>query len=100
MGSVSTSSQIHVTGSSSGVHGGRMVPHSDGNGASFFPNSDFKAGEVVTVRTSLNISGASNGDYQFTVAVPGSRDAFHTRVVARRVRGDVQRFRSRPDLAP
>ncbi len=99
-GAVPTAAQIKVTGSSTGVHAGKMVPHSDGNGASFFPDAAFQAGEVVTVKTSLNISGASNGTYQFTVAVPGSRDAFHTRVVAGRVSGDVERYHSRPDLAP
>ena len=59
---------ITVTGSSSGVHLGRLLPYSTGDGASFVPDQPFVAGETVTVHTSLPIAGASSGTYQFVVA--------------------------------
>ncbi len=99
-GEVPTTGSIVVSGSSSGIHGGKIVTDSDGHGASFYPNSAFTAGETVTVRTSMDIVGGSNGIYRFTVATPGDRTAFGARVTASRVSGDIERFRSRPDLAP
>ena len=40
---------ISVTGSKSGIHTGRVVGDSDGQGASFIPSRSFEAGETVTV---------------------------------------------------
>src|SRR2546423_784746 len=48
---------ISVTGSRSGAHGGGVQPDSDGRGGSFLPTTPFTPGEVVTVQTSLNITG-------------------------------------------
>jgi hypothetical protein len=93
---------ITVTGSASGIHAGSVVADSDLNGGSFVPSSSepFTAGEIVTVSTSLNIEGAGNGIFQFQVATPAGPLAFSHRPAARRVNGDVWRYRSRPDLAP
>ena len=63
----------HVTGSSSGLHTGRIVGDSDGQGGSFEPSTPFKPGERVTVRTSLNVVGGLGGAYGFNVAVPAGR---------------------------
>jgi hypothetical protein len=92
---------IVVTGSRSGVHAGTVEPDSDGNGGSFLPSTPFTGGEVVTVQTSLNIVGASNGTYSFVVAQPVALPRpFHWPEPPMRTRGDVQFFHSRHDLAP
>jgi hypothetical protein len=91
---------ITVTGSESGVHPGRVIGDSDGDGASFIPNQRFKAGETVTVSTGLTITGATAGAYSFTIANPaGAIPLAGVRPVAR-VRNDISRFVSRPDLVP
>jgi hypothetical protein len=92
---------ISVTGSISGPHNGRMVADSDRRGASFYPNRPFTAGEVVTVRTGLNIVRGTGGTFRFTIerswgAIPPPVQ----RAVAPRQRGDTQSFHSRPDLTP
>jgi Arylsulfotransferase (ASST) len=99
-GEIPAAGSITVTGSASGAHNGRIVPDSDNHGASFYPNSPFDGGETVTVSTAMDIIGGSNGTYSFTVADPSTRSPFGARVTASRVPGDIERFRSRPDLAP
>ena len=97
---VSELGTIVVRGSRSGVHAGTILGDSDGRGGSFIPSTPFEPGEIVTVSTGLNILGASDGTFEFTVAIPaGGIPALHW-PAASRVRGDVWRFRSRPDLAP
>lgn len=91
---------ITVSGSTSGAHTGRVVADSDGNGASFIPSQPFKAGETVTVTTGLSISGGNGGTYTFTVANPAGPIPLAGVRPAPRVRNDVNRFVSRPDLAP
>src|SRR5436305_343369 len=87
---------IHVTGSQSGNHGGHVAVHSDGNGGSFIPDSKFTPHEVVTVTApALNIEGAGSS-YAFTVADPAPGFRTWAPPKARRVRGDVWRFRSYP----
>ena len=91
---------ISVTGSKSGTHTGRLVADSDGQGASFMPSQPFKAGETVTVGTGLSIAGANAGTYSFTIANPaGAIPLAGVRPVPR-VRNDISRFVSRPDLVP
>jgi len=92
---------ISVTGASSGSHAGQIEAASDGQGASFVPSTPFTPGEVVTVKSGLNILGANQGTFTFSIEQrvagiqpPGSR------TVAPRVGGDVESFRSRPDLVP
>src|SRR5436309_8020406 len=89
-----------VSGSRSGVHSGSIQGDSDGHGGSFIPSSPFTPGEVVTVQSSLNIVGANNGTFSFTVAMPASLPKPFHWPVAGRTRGDVQFFHSRKDLAP
>src|ERR1700761_204492 len=91
---------ISVTGSASGAHPGRILADSDGDGASFIPARPFKAGETVTVHTGLDIAGGSAGTYSFTVANPAGRIPLAGVRPAPRVRNDVTRFVSRPDLVP
>ncbi|MBV9309502.1 MAG: aryl-sulfate sulfotransferase [Solirubrobacterales bacterium] len=99
-GVIPNSGQIEVVGSSTGVHTGTVLPHSDGAGASFIPDTPFAPRETVTVQTRLNIIGASGGTFSFQIADPASRPLVWPRVTAGRVAGDVDRFNSRPDLAP
>ncbi len=95
---VSQFGAISVTGSRSGAHSGRVVADSDGQGGSFLPTKPFTAGETVTVRTSLNIVGGHGGTYSFTVASPAGALRAAAPMSAPRVRGDVQRFVSAPQL--
>ncbi len=89
-----------VTGSRSGRHTGQLRAHSDGMGASFVPARPFRVGERVTVRSGMDIAGARNGDYGFTVArrppPPVTRPAELSNVG----NGAVQRFVTRPELVP
>jgi hypothetical protein len=89
-----------VTGSRSGVHAGTVQPDSDGDGGSFLPATPFIAGEVVTVQTSLNVIGTSNGTFSFAVSTPVALPKPYHWPPAGRSPGDVQYFRSRPDLVP
>jgi Arylsulfotransferase (ASST) len=59
---------VLVTGSRSGRHEGRLEPHPDGRGASFVSSRRFRPGERVTVRTRLDVRGAHDGDFRFTIA--------------------------------
>ena len=79
-----------LTGARSGSHTGEIRSDSDGDGGSFLPSKPFTAGEVVTVSTSLNIAGASNGSFEFTVATPAGGIPNAPLPPAARVRGDVQ----------
>ena len=90
--------QVEVEGSESGDHAGQLEPHSDGRGASFVPDEPFEAGEQVTVRTDLTVAGTRDGDFSFTVARPAT--APEPIVEPPRGNGDVQHFRTRPDLTP
>ena len=91
---------IVVRGSRTGVHTGSIVGDSDGQGGSFVPFTRFTPGEVVTVSTSLSIVRAPGGTFRFTIATPAGGIPPGHWPAASRVRGDVWRFRSRPDLAP
>ena len=63
---------ISVTGSTSGVHAGRLVADSDGNGASFIPAVPFTRRETVTVTTGLDVLGGSGGTFSFQIATPAA----------------------------
>jgi hypothetical protein len=91
---------ITVTGSRSGAHAGQIVADSDGQGASFLPTQQFKSGETVTVTTGLSITGVSGGTYSFSIARPAGAIRMASVIPAPRVRNDVSRFVSRPDLTP
>ena len=91
---------IVVTGSRSGAHNGRLAADSDGDGGSFLPFKRFAPGELVTVRTHLDIVGAPTGTYRFRVARPAySLPPLHWPRPSR-VANDVFRFHSRPDIQP
>jgi hypothetical protein len=91
---------ITVTGERSGAHAGALRPHSDGDGASFVPETPFLAGEKVIVRTQLDLAGGRDGAVSFTVARRPSPSAD----IDGRLRlpplppAAIDHFRSRPDL--
>ncbi len=58
---------VDVTGSRTGHHAGRLEPHSDGNGASFFPDRPFAPGETVTVKADRPLVGQRHGAVTFAV---------------------------------
>lgn len=60
---------IHVSGTFSGAHGGRLRPYSQGDGASFVPDRPFDPGETVRVRGRVEQRGRSQPFfYRFTIA--------------------------------
>lgn len=91
---------VTVTGSKSGVHTGTLEADSDGMGASFVPTTSFRPNETVTVKTGLDIPGASNGTFSFAIAQPGRPPAAMPLPRAPAGRGGLQHFQSRPDLVP
>ncbi len=92
--------RVVVTGSRSGRHAGRVWADSDGQGGSFLPTKPFVPGEVVTVRTGLDVRGATRGVFRFTVATPAGLIPAMPLPPAGRVPGDELTFQSRPDLSP
>jgi hypothetical protein len=91
---------ISVTGSESGVHTGRLLAYSQGDGGSFVLAKALTPGEHVTVSARLTLaSGAQPLQFAFTVAepdeLPGAPARGH-----RLAAGAAQRFHSRPDLEP
>ena len=89
-----------VTGSRSGRHTGRLRAHSDRMGASYVLTKPFRAGERVTVQTALDIAGARNGNYGFTVAHRPTPTPTRPAEPSNVGHGAVQRFVTRPDLLP
>jgi hypothetical protein len=95
-------SGVSVSGSETGSHSGRLLGYSQGDGASFVPSSPFRSGETVTVRGKVTAAGSATRPfvYHFTVA---QQDNFTYTLPAHQAAagaGEVQRFRSRPDLEP
>lgn len=62
-------SEVRVKGSRSGLHTGRLIGYSQGDGASFLPSRPFRTGEHVSVRGALDLAGARRTfAFSFTVA--------------------------------
>src|SRR5579884_2556173 len=91
---------VTVTGSKSGTHTGRIEADSDGQGASFLPAKPFTAGETVTVKTSLDLVGASGGTFKFTIAHPAAPIASAPLPQVPAGAHGLQHFHSAPGLVP
>jgi hypothetical protein len=110
---------VRVTGSVSGVHGGRITPLPAGAGTAFLPNAPFSPGETVRASAALSSprAGSAEGDpgatwlrFSFNVESPPPGVAAETgRALASgdqpgaQGRGSgvpSQSFRSEPDLHP
>ncbi len=89
-----------VVGTLSGRHAGRLLPYSQGDGASFVPQQPFAAGERVTVRARLLAGGRSQSLIdQFVVAQRDYLTSTPQRTYSGHP-GESQQFVSRPDLHP
>jgi Arylsulfotransferase (ASST) len=93
-------SAISVVGSQTGVHRGRLLAYSQGDGASFFPTQPFSEGERVTVHATLRGDHAKRAfSEQFAIAqenqLTSTPETIHPGVSS-----EVQSFRSRPELQP
>ncbi len=91
---------VRVLGSLTGAHAGRLVPYSQGDGASFLPARPFAEGERVSVRAELRAGGRLRPiDDEFAVAaqdqISSTPETIHPGSPS-----EVQSFRSRPDLHP
>ena len=91
---------VQVAGSHSGAHAGTIEADSDGQGGSFIAAKGFSPGETVTVRTGLDVRGAANGLFQFTIARPAGAIPPAPLPRVSSGRHGVQHFQSRPDLLP
>ncbi len=94
-------SNISVTGSHTGLHPGRLLAYSQGDGASFLPVHPFTDGELVTVHAELG-SGAQTIPFawSFTVAVRDRVGAAGGTPFPPPHPSYYQSFYSRPDLKP
>jgi Arylsulfotransferase (ASST) len=93
---------VHVVGSQTGAHAGRLIAYSQGDGASFVMGKPFAAGETVTVRGSVKLGSRTQPfAYHFVVAHqdPVDYDAAATASQARDY-NEMQHFHSRPELEP
>ena len=92
---------VSVSGSLSGVHTGRLVAYSQGDGASFVPAKPFTQGETVSVHAQLDEgSKAIPFAWRFTAAVQdhGGHAGGSPRPAPQQAA--YQSFRSRPELRP
>lgn len=93
-------SSVHVVGSRSGEHSGRLAAYSQGDGASFLPAHPFLPGESVIVRGRVRDGqGTHRFAYSFVVARQDTHLYSASAHVARN-ESQIQRFHSRPDLQP
>jgi hypothetical protein len=93
---------VHVSGSQTGAHPGRLIGYSQGDGTSFVPAKPFRSGEDVTVRGSVRTShGTTSFQYRFTVA---SQDTITTAPPTHQALStdynEMQHFHSLPNLLP
>jgi hypothetical protein len=95
-------SDVTVTGSRSGAHGGRLEPYSLGDGASFLPSSPFDEGEQVTVRLDL-LTESHRGEISWSFRVfeaVGVAAVPQEELAVTQARARAQHFRSQPNLRP
>jgi Arylsulfotransferase (ASST) len=93
---------VHVSGSQSGSHHGRLIAYSQGDGASFVASKPFDPGETVTVHGSVKVGSKTQPfAYHFVVAHqdPVDYDAAAA-ASAPRDYNEMQHFQSRPELEP
>jgi Arylsulfotransferase (ASST) len=93
---------VHVVGSQTGGHAGRLIAYSQGDGASFVMAKPFAAGETVTVRGSVHVGSKTQPfAYHFVVAHQDPVD-YDAAAAASQTRdyNEMQHFHSRPELEP
>ncbi len=87
---------VSVVGQRSGEHSGRLDAYSQGDGASFLPDTPFDAGEGVTVRAVIGTAGGTAGT---GTADAGRPIAFNFRVDTPYPTADAAQFPN-PQAAP
>jgi hypothetical protein len=93
-------SAIHVVGSRSGTHSGRLEAFSTGTGESFLPAKPFVAGERVSVHATVQTGGSGQAvSTTFVVARQASVNQQEFPVNPGDARA-VQHYRSAPTLTP
>jgi Arylsulfotransferase (ASST) len=91
---------VHVSGSQTGAHSGRLLAYSQGDGASFVPTRGFLPGETVTVRGRVTVGAVAHPfAYHFVVARQNPVD-YAAAVPVAHDYNEMQHFHSRPELAP
>jgi Arylsulfotransferase (ASST) len=100
-------SNVTVKGSHSGIHTGRLLAYSQGDGESFVPSRPFLPGELVSVHAELTSAGQTIPfAWSFTVAVPDDpgaaivTESTSTSSTPAPAPVDYQSFISRPELRP
>jgi hypothetical protein len=97
---VSAISGVHVSGSLTGSHSGRLLAYSQGDGASFVLSKPFQPGETVTVHGTVKIhSTRQRFAFHFVIAHEDPIDyAAATGPTVSRDYNEMQHFASRPEL--
>ncbi len=97
--------EVSVAGERSGMHPGRLEGYSQGDGASFVPDSPFDAGERVTVHATIGAGRSrtiGNGGkpviFQFRVDTPYSTASIPPFPNPRAAPGDYQSFATLPGV--
>ena len=94
-------SALVVRGSVSGVHAGRLVAYSQGDGGSFLPVRPFRVGERVSVAGTWTARGVAHRfAYGFTIGDPDPIGRLPTPNRPNGPAGSVWHFRSAPGLQP
>ena len=91
---------VSVEGSSSGRHGGRLLTFSQGDGASFVPDSPFREGERVTVRATLGGPPSRRLEFGFRVDTPVETKSISSFPNPAAAGADVQSFYTLPGAHP
>jgi len=98
--SVSQIGGLSVEGSRSGRHDGHLQAYSQGDGASFLPDSPFQAGERVTVRAQVAGSPARQLSYSFRVDTPVETQSISSFPNPAAAGADVMSFYTLPKAHP
>jgi hypothetical protein len=92
--------QVSVVGQQSGMHAGRLRGYSQGDGASFVPESPFRVGERVSVRALVGAGGGTPVAFGFRVDTPYSTANTTDFANLPAAPADYQSFYSVPDTHP
>jgi hypothetical protein len=92
--------QVSAVGQQSGMHAGRLRGYSQGDGASFVPESPFQVGERVSVRALVGAGGGTPVAFGFRVDTPYSTANTTDFANLPAALADYQSFYSVPDTHP
>jgi hypothetical protein len=89
---------VSITGARSGAHLGSLHGYSQGDGASFVPNTPFDAGERVTVHATVGARGGRKVAFEFHVDTPYPTGAVAEFGNPRSAPADYQSFATLPGV--